>query len=39
MRKDYFNPSYATNLFLYPPENIRKPLVGFLMFTGGIERD
>ena len=31
------NPSYVTGLFLYPPENIRKPLV-FRCFQGGKER-
>ena len=32
-----FNPLQPAVAFIYPPENIRKPL-SFLMFSGGIEK-
>ena len=36
--KGRVNPFLAIGFFLYPHENIRKT-TGFLMFSGGIEKD
>ena len=38
---DFFNPFFATRIFLHPPENNKKPEVSFsfLMVSGGIERN
>ena len=35
--RDYFNPFYATGLFLKPPENTRNHI--FWYFLGEVERD